>query len=303
MVTRMLHTVPGVSDVRSEAVGKEPSPVLYKAELGRAMRRAREAAGLTRDAVADKLGCSLSKITTIELGKVAVRRLDLPVLLDLYGLEGQERSDLEHLAESARQRNTHAPWAAVIPERLRRFFATEETSDVITTYQPGLLHGLVQTESYARAVIISSNPSLTPLEVEQIVQSRLARQALLTGDSPPKITLVIDEHVLRIPVGGRKVMREQLNHLAAQAAAGLVHLRVIPTAIGAHPGLGVPPFMLLTPTGSDSPTCYIETFADGIFVDGPDRLSQYQNLLTEMQLVALSEEESLSLVAIVAEQL
>lgn len=186
-----------------------------------------------------------------------------------------------------------------MPERVKRFFATEETASVIRVYQPMLLHGLVQTERYAHAVI-STNSSLSPADVEHLVQARMARQEWLTGEDPPIVHLVVEEHVLRARVGGAEVMREQLEHLADLAGREVVELRVLPTSLGAHPGSSAPPFLVLTPNGGRQPDMiYVETLTDGVFVDEPDRIARYETTMSELLILALSRSESHSLLGTV----
>ncbi|WP_344958589.1 DUF5753 domain-containing protein [Saccharothrix longispora] len=179
----------------------------------------------------------------------------------------------------------------------------EETAAVIRVYQPMLLHGLVQTERYARAVI-ATNSSLSPADVERLVQARMARQERLTGEDPPTVHLVVEEHVLRARVGGTEVMREQLEHLADLVDQGVAELRVLPTSLGAHPGLGAPLFLMLTPEGGRRPDMiYVETLTDGVFVDEPDRVARYDTTMSELLALALSPSESLSLLGTVVAEL
>lgn len=280
-------------------MAEQRNATLYKAELGEELRRLREAAGLDRDDAARALGCSDRKIYTIEKGQVSVRLAELYTLLDAYGVAGDERGDIEHLARLARHRRPRTSWGSAVPERVKRFFATEETAAVIRVYQPMLLHGLVQTERYARAVI-GTNSSLSPTDVERLVQARMARQERLTGEDPPTVHLVVEEHVLRARVGGFEVMREQLEHLADLAGRGVVELRVAPTSLGAHPCIGAPLFLVLTPEGGRRPNVvYVETLTDGVFVDESDRIARYETTISELLPLTLSPSESLSLLSTV----
>lgn len=272
---------------------RDTSPTIYKQKLGEALVKAREAADVQREEAARTLGCSVSKIRTIEKGEVSIRPSELRDLLDLYDVSGDERADIEHLADIARQRRPRTPWGGAVPDRLRRFFDLEETAAAIHAYSPWLLQGLAQTEQYARAVI-ATNSSLAPDDVDRLVQARLARQVRLNSERPPAIHWVIDEHVLRMPVGGREVMRGQLAHLAAIGRKGVGELRVIPTQVGAHAGCGIP-FLVLTDDDGKR-AIYVETLTDGRFVDDAERVERYENAMREMTAVALSHDESLSLV-------
>jgi len=279
----------------------DTSPTLYKLELGDALRRFRDRAGLDRADAAATLRCSVAKIRTIEIGAVGIRPAELKELLDRYGVAGDERADVEHLAELARQRKPRTPWGSAIPDRLRRFFATEETAVGIQVYQPWLLHGLVQTERYAHAVL-STNSSLSTQDVDRLVQARMARQARLTSEHPPTLQLVIDQDVLHRRAGDVEIQREQLEHLSKIGRSGLAEVRVIPSTIGLHAGSGVP-FLVLTPAGNRERVVYVETYTDGLFVDEPERVERHEIAMREMLRLALAHDESLSLVDTVGRQL
>ncbi|MEU5693788.1 helix-turn-helix transcriptional regulator [Actinosynnema sp. NPDC020468] len=280
---------------------REQNPTSYKLQLGAALERFRLRAGLPRKAAADELGCSEGKIGTIERGDVAIRAAELKVVLDLYGVTGDERADVEHLASEAKRRRPRTPWGSVIPDRLKKFFTTEETAVAIDAYLPELLHGLVQTENYARAVL-STNSAFRPEEVERLVYARMARQALLETSDAPALTLVVPESVIRAQVGGPAVMVEQLAHLRRLARRSEITIRVIPTALGAHAGSGLP-FTILTPPQGRRRMVYVETLTDGLFVDEPLRVAKYEVAFREMLGQALSPTASTALIASVAGQL
>lgn len=280
---------------------EQGSPDLYKAQLGETLKRLREAADVRIEDAARVLSCTDRKIRMIERGDVGVRAAELRDLMSLYRVDEDDRSDIEHLATLAGRRRPRTPWGGVVPDRIRRFFNAEETAVAIQAYQPWLLHGLVQTERYARAVL-TTNSALSAGEVERLVQARLARQDRLTSEHPPRVQLVVDERVLRAQVGGPEVMREQLEQLASLAAKNLVELRIIPTTIGAHAGSGFP-FVLFTRSGGRTRLSYVETLTDGLFVDDPDRVATYERAMMEMIDVSLSPDASRSLLDTVASQL
>lgn len=188
------------------------SPVDYRVGLAHRLRELMRRSGVTKADIQSSLGCSESKVGKILRGDHSVAPLELVALLDLLGVRDEERADLVHLGEEARKRRPKTPWGAAIPDRLRKYFNTEETARRIELYRPDLLHGLVQTESYARAVI-ETNPALRPDEVESLVQARMARQRRLTGPNPPEYVMVIRQSVLRAPVGTEQTRSEQMAHL------------------------------------------------------------------------------------------
>lgn len=276
-------------------------PIDYKLRLGEALTRARNNAGLIRTAAADALGCSEDKIGSIERGRSSVAsKLELTVLLDLYGMSGDERAKIEELAALARQRRRKTPWGALVPARLKDFFRIEETSTHIEYYHPELLHGLVQTPDYARA-IISNNSALRPTEVDRLVEARMARQARLEGPAAIRLTLVMAETVLRVIVGGKDAMRGQFEHLIALIRDGKIDLRLIPFEAGSYPRRGFPFMVLANVDGRKR--VYLENLTDGIVIDDELRVEVYEAAFEELLKVALSSDDTLTLLAKVAAEL
>ncbi|GAA2666082.1 MULTISPECIES: helix-turn-helix transcriptional regulator [Actinosynnema] len=263
-----------------------PTPTDQRARLADRLRELARERGVQRADVQRVLGCSESKVGKILRGDVSVVPLELAALLDLFGVEGEARADLERLGEESRRRRPKTPWGTAVPDRLRKFFNTEETARRIESYRPDLLHGLVQTEDYARAVI-STNRSLRPDEVERLVQARMARQARLTGTSPPELVLVVREAVLEAPVGTAAVRRGQLAHLKRLVDGGRAVLRVVPGSAGLTGALFFP-FTVLTPPGGRARNVYVETLTDGLLVDEENRVAHYSAVFQELLDVALS---------------
>lgn len=278
----------------------EQSPTDYKAQLGDALTDLRKRAGKERADAALALDCSEAKIGTIERGRSAVATLELKALLDLYDVEGDERSDVEHLASEARRRRPRTPWGSVIPERLRRFFRLEEAAGSIRYYHPELVHGLAQTEDYARA-IISANSSLRPGDVDRLVQARMARQTRLATSNPPALRLVLSEAAIRQIIGGPDVMRAQLRHLVALSVRPNIDVMVIPFTAGAHSANGMP-FTILQAAHRKT-VVYVENPTDGLVVDEPDRVARYEEVFEELITLALSTAKTVELLDSLASEL
>ncbi|MER5267767.1 helix-turn-helix transcriptional regulator [Actinosynnema sp. NPDC002837] len=263
------------------------SPVDYRVGLAHRLRELMRRRGVTKADIQATLGCSESKVGKILRGDHSIAPLELVALLDLLGVAEEERADLVHLGEEARKRRPKTPWGAAIPDRLRKYFNTEETARRIEAYRPDLLHGLAQTEAYARAVI-ETNPALRPHEVESLVQARLARQRRLAGPHPPEYVLVIRQSVLRAPVGSPETRFEQLRHLKRLAELPHVTVRVIPDSVGLTSALYFP-FEILTPPGDLRKTVYVETLTDGLFVDEESRISHYEGVFQELLAVSATD--------------
>lgn len=282
------------------------SPTDYKLQLGEVLADLRIRAKRSRKDAASVLHCSEAKIGTVERGRSAMTHSELENLLDSYTdpeagnyvhLTDDEREEIEELAAAARQRHPPTPWGAAVPKRLQRFFRIEESAKVIRDYHPELVHGLAQTEAYARAVI-GFNVAKSA-EVDKLVQARMARQARLDGPQPVRPTLVLPEAALRLTIGDRHVMRQQLQHLIHLAEQDKADVRVIQANSGMHPARGFP-FMILTPPGRRRTVVYLENLTDGIFVDDEERVGKYEAAFAQMLQTALSARDTVTLLASVA---
>jgi transcriptional regulator with XRE-family HTH domain len=263
------------------------SPTDYRARLAERLKELMRRSGKDRADIMRTLGCSVSKVGTILRGDTSVPPLELAALLDLFGVEGEERADLLHLGEEARRRRPKTPWGSAVPDRLRKFFNTEETARRIESYRPDLLHGLVQTEAYARAVI-ETNSALRREDVDRLVQARMARQARISGPNPPEFTMVFREAVLRAPVGSPETRFEQLRHLRKLAELPHITIRVIPDEVGLTSALYFP-FSILTPPEDRAKTVYVETLTDGLLVDEESRISHYEAVFRELLAVSRTD--------------
>lgn len=273
----------------------------YKAEVGKRLQSLREAADFTRDDAARVLLCSVDKIGSFERGRTAIPPRDLRDLLDLYQVRGAARAELEDLAGKARKRRPPTAWSAAVPERLRRFFRLEETAHRIRTYNPDLVHGLAQTEAYARA-LIGGEGVLRPVQVEQLVDARMARQARLTGPTPVRLTIALPEVAVRSGVGGPDVMRGQVRHLIDLSESGRADIRVIPYG-AMYRGRSFP-FTILDVAGRAKPLAYLENMLDGVVVEHDVSVGEFEDAFDHIiEVVALSPADTVRLLATVAEEL
>ncbi|MET1075514.1 MAG: helix-turn-helix transcriptional regulator [Umezawaea sp.] len=278
------------------------SPSNYKLLLGEVLTTRRKDAAKTRVEAAEVLGCSEAKIGTIERGRSAISLLELRGLLALYDVPAPQRAEIEALALNARKRRPPTPWGATLPPRLKQYFHAEEAAREIRHHHTFLLHGLVQTEDYARAVI-GHNQALRPTEVERLVQARMARQEWLRSGRSTRLTEVVPEAVLRSRLGGSDVMRGQLAHLTDLVGRDVIDLRIIPTGAGMY-SCGGYCFTVLTPAVEQRPAVvYLENLTDGVFIDDETRVEQYETAFAEMLDLALSPDATQELLAKVAAEL
>src|ERR1700750_1055245 len=194
--------------------GDVQGPTVPRMLVGIQLHRFREAAGITPDQAAYEIRASRSKISRMETGLVRFKERDVTDLLTLYGVTDEKtRSGLVTLT---RQANTPGWWSKygdIMADWFEAYLGLETAASVIRTFELQFVHGLFQTEDYARAVTLLGHTGSSGEEIDRRVSLRLKRQDLLTSPSPPQVWSVMDETALRRPVGGRQVILAQLHHL------------------------------------------------------------------------------------------
>src|SRR5947207_15125729 len=215
--------------------GDVQGPTVPRMLVGIQLHRFREAAGITPDQAAYEIRASRSKISRMENGLVRFKERDVTDLLTLYGITDEKtRSGLVTLT---RQANTPGWWSKygdIMADWFEAYLGLETAASVIRTFELQFVHGLFQTEAYARAVTLLGHRATPAEEIDRRVSLRLKRQDLLTVPEPPRVWSIIDEAALRRPVGGRTVMRAQLDHLTEVAALPNVTIQVVPFGSGGH---------------------------------------------------------------------
>jgi transcriptional regulator with XRE-family HTH domain len=263
------------------------------------MRFLREQAGKTPREAADWAGTTTSTISKIENAKHSVQLAHIKLLLQLYGIEPPESDEVLRLAREANQRGwwTSSAYGDTLPKWFRDYVGLENDAEEIWAYDPELIHGLLQTPGYVRAVVAAAQPASSPADLERSVDLRQARQDKLHGDRPPRLNVVLGEGALRRIVGGADVMSEQLNALAQLAKLEHVSLRVLPFDVGAHPAM-VSPFILLRfdtePENMD--VVYLEHDTGALYLERPADIERYTWIFTEIARQALDDAASAQLI-------
>lgn len=209
-------------------VSREPGRTPRRV-YGAMVRYHREKAGLTRLQVAAGICKSVSLVEAIERGdRVATE--DVTADLDrVLGGGGH----LIQLREELGDGMSYQPFPAWFQDWVRDI---EPRAKRLRWFEPNVVPGLLQTEDYARAVF-STRFGITDAEVEKRVASRLSRQEILTQGDPPRFWAILDEWVLRRPVGGSHVMLEQVGKLIEAARQPYIVVRIVPATVGVHEGL------------------------------------------------------------------
>ena len=272
-----------MSEFHSERAG----PTVRRMLVGAELRRLRTARGLSREEAGEAIRASEWKIHRLENGQVSFKERDIVDLLRLYGVA--DADEVAAFVVLAREANTPGWWQRygdVLPPWFRTYVDLESAASLIRTYEGQLVPGLLQTDDYIRAVV--HDASLEPSEdVGRRVRLRMARQTVLTREHPPRLWAVVDEAALRRPVGGREVMRGQLERLIAATKLPNVTLQILPFAGGAHPAM-VGAFSILRFADPELPdVVYLEHLTNAVYLDKREEVERY---LDVMELLCVASE-------------
>ncbi|MFC6082333.1 helix-turn-helix domain-containing protein [Sphaerisporangium aureirubrum] len=272
------------------------SPTVKRRRLSAELIQLRERAGLTHDEVCRRLEWSRGRLTHMEQNKWTRPDIgNIRLLLDLYSVsDANIREAILNLARQSRERGWWQSYRDVFRGSLPGF---EAEASQMRMYEIALIPGLLQTEAYATAIFRAGyGLQAGEAAVPRRVQGRMARQAILTRDDPPRLWAVIDEAALVKPVGGTQVMREQLEHLVEMARRPNITIQVLPTMVGAHAAMACGFVILDFPGDLDPSIVYLETFTDSLFLERPDEVQTYALLHNRGVSVALTADESIAYV-------
>lgn len=262
----------------------EPGSVVRRMLLGSQLRRLREARGITREAAGYSIRASESKISRMELGRVSFKTRDVEDLLTLYGITDEaERTSLLSLAKEANVAGWWHSYSDVLPSWFPTYVGLEGAASLIRVYEVQFVHGLLQTEAYARAVVRRGMQGASEADVERRVALRMERQKHLVSENAPDLHIVLDEAALRRPYGDRDVMRGQLQHLIEISEQPNVRLQVMPFSFGGHAGESGAFTILSFPESDLSDVVYLEQLTSALYLDKPEDVAQYERTLEEIQ--------------------
>jgi transcriptional regulator with XRE-family HTH domain len=261
--------------------------------LARMLRKLREDVGFTIEEVAEQLDLSPSTLSRVETAQVGVRTTDLRSLLDIYKVSDAQRDELLQLARERRQQ----PWWNKYKDLPYVTLASLERGTAeILQYSVQLVPGLLQTETYARNVL-NAIPPAHGVDVDRLLEFRMKRQELLTDAQAPRLWFVLDEAVLRRPVGVQQVMHKQLERLIDAAGLPNVTLQVLPFSVGVHAGMDGEFTILSYADPADPDVVYLETNAGQHIDESTDVTRRYNSIFNELRAAALNPAESIRALA------
>ncbi len=257
-------------------------PTVLRILLGTHLRRLREARGVTARQAAIAIRASESKISRMELGRNAIREIDVLDLLTLYGVPATEREQLLALAEQANRPGWWHRHNDILPEWFQAYVGMEEAARSIRLYEPQFIPGLLQVEDYAAAVIALGDLPVEERDRHVIVRKERQRRF---REGRLKLWVVVDEAALRRPVTSVAVQVAQLRYLQELCVSRALAMQVIPYGVGGHAAPG--PFSILRFAERDLPdVVYVENLTSALYLDKQAEVSRYTLAMERLCLAA-----------------
>ncbi|MFE2429454.1 helix-turn-helix domain-containing protein [Streptomyces sp. NPDC059373] len=260
-----------------------PAPTVGQVVLGKRLQTLREKAGLRREDAATVLRVAPTTIRRMETAEVALKIPYVQLLLRAYGIAADEADAFITLAEEANKPGWWQRFHDILPDWFSVHVSLEGAASLIRSYEPHFIPGLLQTEDYARAILrTGSVGQISPDEIERHVALRMERQTLLTRPDAPRLWVVLDETVLRRPVGTPAVMRAQADRLLKAATMPNVTVQIAEFASGHHPGT-YGPFVLFRFAVPELPDMvYVEYLTGAVYLDERAEVASHLEVMDHM---------------------
>jgi transcriptional regulator with XRE-family HTH domain len=264
------------------------------------LRALRQDKKMTCQEVADALDWSVSKVSRMETGVRGLYPDDVAAMLGYLKAPARLREELLELVREGDKPN----WIQVgrgLPQDWKALMRMESDAIALYSYQSQWVPGLLQTGDYATEVIRCCNRDLAPGAAEQMVRTRMGRKELLSRFGGPTLSVIIDEMVLRRPIGEPGVMHGQLQHLASMASRPRVEVRVVPQTVGANPGMDGP--FLILEFDAQPTLVHQEVRGTGGFLEEACHVARATADWRELCAIALSATDSIQLIGEIADEL
>ncbi|MGC5343634.1 helix-turn-helix domain-containing protein [Streptomyces sp. DT171] len=282
------------------------APTVRRRQLGRTLRALREGLGLKQDDVARRSGGKLNgaKISRIETAVTAATAADVALILDACGVEDEDtRAGLLRLTREGARRGWWQSYRSVLSQPYEDLISLESEAEQISTWQPIMIPGLLQTGEYARRIIAATaRGEALEDRVTALVQVRLARQAVLTGHAPLTLWAIIGEGALRARTDDPRIMYDQLAHLLAAGRWPNVTIQILPLTDAPHVGLTGAYSILGYGAHASLDVVHIESLTQALYVEGRESVSAYQEAIAELRAQAMSADASAQLITEIRDQ-
>lgn len=266
-------------------------PGFVRRQLGRRLRQMREEAGKTLKSVADAKICSESKLQRIERGTATARVGDIWALCRFYDAPIDATDALAKMAEATSQDGWWEERPGVVAEWARMYMGLEASCRLLWAYHPELIHGLLQTDDFARGVAVTDAPQRDDV-VEDRLKLRKERQRIL--DRPGRdLRFILGTGVLQLQIGSSSIMEAQFEHLRELNTRDGVDIRFLPGTVGAHPGLSGRFMVMEFEDPDDKPVAYLESLTGARYLEHPRQVEQYRTAFETLHRLSSPIEEFL----------
>ena len=274
-------------------------PTVLRILLGTQLRRLRESRGISAQEAARAIRGSESKISRIELGRNAIREIDVLDLLTCYGVGAVEREQLLTLAEQANRPGWWHRYNDILPDWFQSYVGMEEAATSIRVYEPQFIPGLLQTQQYAAAVLAVCDIPLG--ETERHVILRKERQRRFT-EGRLKLWAIVEETALRRPMGNKEILRDQLRYLLSLSGKRNLTLQVILASASGH---AVPNgFTILRFAEPDLPdVAYLEHLTSALYFDKKTDVDRYRLAIERLSIMSAKPSETPEILTTIISQL
>ncbi|MBY8885574.1 helix-turn-helix domain-containing protein [Streptomyces sp. PTM05] len=286
-MTAMMRPSSSEPPIRRYLEHPRGGPTVLRIVLGTQLRKLRIQKGITREQAGEAIRGSHAKISRLELGRVGCKERDIADLLTLYGVhDADERGQYLELARQAGMPGWWQQYGDVLEQWFDTLIGLEEAASLIRTYEVQFVPGLLQTEDYARAVTRLGYRHASQREIERRVELRMKRQQLLKASDAPRLWAVVDEAALRRPLGGREVMRGQLEHLLRITELPNVTVQVAPFDIGGLAAAGGPITILRFQEPDLPDVVYLEQLTSALYLEKLDDVDNYMSVMDRLSAEA-----------------
>lgn len=280
------------------------TPTMGRRRLGGVLKALREKAGLTNEQARQKSSVSTAKVSRLETGHNVVFVKDIRALLDAYQAPAEIRDRVLDLAAAAEEHGWWEEFDDVLPTGFDLYLSIEEAAASLLVFQTSVVHGLLQTEDYARAWLRSADPGMPNAELERLVSLRMKRHpALKRKQDPLSIWLIFDEAVLRRKVGSADIMRAQVEHLLAMCQRPNVTIQILPFDVGAHAAASGSFTLVEFSEPTDPEIGYVDCAAGNVYPEKPAQVRKLKTRFHHLTSASLTPEKSLPFIRKIAKEL
>jgi transcriptional regulator with XRE-family HTH domain len=277
----------------------DEGPTVLRIMLGAQLRQLRENRNITAQEAAKAIRASVSKISRIELGRSAIREIDVLDLLAFYGVDPAEREQFLSLAEQASRPGWWHRFSDILPDWFKAYIGMEEAAKSVRVYDPLFIPGLLQTPQYTTAVLALGD--LPVAEAERHVILRKERQRRFT-EGQLRLWAIVDESALRRPVGSPQILRDQLRYLMSLSSKQNLTLQITSQGAG---GYAAPcGFTILRFGDPDMPdVVYVEHLTSALYFDKKTDVDRYLLAMERLSIISNKPADTRGILSTIINQL